>query len=74
MASEVDTGELRSWGAAEEEDDRLIKLVEDVDEGLFDDNDSDWTGFDDEDDFGFGRRHLRDLVCMELLFMFQKKY
>jgi hypothetical protein len=28
----------------------------------------------DEDDFGFGSLHLRDLVCVELMQMFQKEY
>jgi hypothetical protein len=51
-----------------------MNLVEDVDEVLFDDDDNSWTDSDDEDDFGFGRQHFRDLVRVELMFMFQKKY
>ncbi|KAL9098144.1 MAG: hypothetical protein Q9163_006138 [Psora crenata] len=62
----------RHWGMANEEDDQIRTLVQDVDELVFDQYH--YSDSDDEDDFGFGSLHLRDLVCVELMQMFQKKY
>ena len=45
-----------------------MKLVKDVDELVFDQYD--WMDSDDEDDFGFGGQHLRDLVSVELWQLF----
>ncbi|MCJ1385189.1 hypothetical protein MMC17_008310 [Xylographa soralifera] len=45
---------------ADEEDDRIMRLVKDVDELIFDQYH--WPDSDDEDDLGFGSLHLRDLV------------
>lgn len=62
----------RQWGVADEEDDQITTLVQDVDELVFDD--VHYADSDDEDDFGFGSPHLRDLVYSELMLMFQKDY
>jgi hypothetical protein len=62
----------RHWGVADEEDDQIMTLVQDVDELVFDQYH--YADSDDEDDFGFGSLHLRDLVCVELMQMFQKEY
>ncbi|KFY98646.1 hypothetical protein V500_01585 [Pseudogymnoascus sp. VKM F-4518 (FW-2643)] len=60
----------RSWGAAEDEDEQLMELVEDVDELVFDQYY--YADSDDDDKLGFGRLHLRDIVRVELSFMFRK--
>ncbi|KFY50794.1 hypothetical protein V495_00091 [Pseudogymnoascus sp. VKM F-4514 (FW-929)] len=62
----------RSWGAAEDEDEQLKELVEDVDELVFDHYY--YADSDDDDELGFGRLHLRDIVRVELSFMFRKEY
>lgn len=62
----------RNWGAAEDEDEQLRELVEDVDVLVFDQYH--WADSDDEDDYGFGTLHLRDIVRVELWQMLLKKY
>jgi Heterokaryon incompatibility protein (HET) len=62
----------RNWGVADDEDDELTKLVEDVDVLVFDQYHL--ADSDDEDDFGFGKLHIRDLVRVELWQMLKKEY
>jgi hypothetical protein len=62
----------RSWGATEDEDEQLKELVEDVDELVFDQ--CNCADSDDDDELGFGRLHLCDIVRVELSFMFRKEY
>lgn len=62
----------RGWGVAVEEDNQIMDLVEDVDELVLDQYHL--ADSDDEDDFGFGRLHIRDLVGVELWQMFKKEY
>ena len=62
----------RDWRAEDDEDEKLMELVEDVDVLTFDQYH--WADSDDEDEFGFGGQHLRDLVSVELWQMFQKEY
>lgn len=62
----------RDWGAAEEEDDQLRELVNDVSVLVFDQ--FHWGESDDEDDFGLGQLHLRDMVRMEMWKMLRKEY
>ena len=62
----------RDWGAAEEEDEHLKWLVEICDVLAFDQYH--WADSGDEDELGFGKTHLRDIVCVELLFLFRKEY
>lgn len=57
---------------ADDDDDQKMKLVEDVEVLVFDQYH--WADSHDEDDFGFGRPHLRDLVRVELWQMFKKEY
>ena len=58
----------REWGVAVEEENQIMELVEDVDELVFDQYHL--ADSDDEDDFGFGRLRIRDLVGVELWQMF----
>jgi hypothetical protein len=62
----------RDWGVADDEDYQISELVEDVEVLVFDQYH--WSDSDDEDDLGFGRLHLRDLVRVELWQMFKKEY
>ena len=62
----------RRWGVADEEDCQIMTLVQDLDELVFDHHR--YPDSDNEDDFGFGSLHLRDLVCVELIQMFQREY
>lgn len=62
----------RDWGVADDDDDQIMKLVEDVEVLVFDQYH--WADSDDEDDFGFGGPHLRDLVRVELWQMLKKEY
>ena len=62
----------RSWGSAEDEDEGLKKLVDNVDELTFD-NDQ-MADLSDEDDFGFSQLHIYDLVCVELWQLLRWEY
>ncbi|KAI5864418.1 heterokaryon incompatibility protein-domain-containing protein [Durotheca rogersii] len=62
----------RDWGEANDEDERLMDLVEDTDVLVF--NQYHWADSDDEDEFGFGKPHLRDIVLVELMLLFRKEY
>jgi hypothetical protein len=62
----------RDWGEAYSEDEQLMELVRDIDVLAFDQYH--WTGCDDEDKLGFGEPHLRDIVCVELMLLFRRKY
>lgn len=50
----------RDW-REKKESYQLQKLVQDIDVLVF--NQYYWANSDDEDDFGFGKLHLRDLIC-----------
>lgn len=63
---------MRDWRAEDDEDEKLMELVEDVDVLTFDQYH--WADSDDEDEVGFGGQHLRDLVSVELWQMFRKEY
>ncbi len=54
----------RDWEAAEDEDEQLMELVEDVGVLVFDQDH--WADSDDEDELRFGRQHLCDIVHVEL--------
>lgn len=62
----------RNWAAAEDEDEQLMKLVEDIDDLVFEQYH--WTDSDDEDELGFGKEHLRDMIHIELWPLFRKEY
>ncbi|RYP09070.1 hypothetical protein DL764_001491 [Monosporascus ibericus] len=62
----------RDWGEAHDEDEQLMELVEDIDVLAFDQYHQ--AGSDDEDELGFGKLHLRDIVRVELMLLFRKKY
>jgi hypothetical protein len=62
----------RDWGAAEEEDEQLMGLVEDAGVLVFDQYH--WADSADEDEFGFVEQHLRDIVRVELWMMLRKEY
>lgn len=62
----------RDWGVAEDEDEQLMELVEGVDVLVFDQYH--WADSDDEDELGFGKQHLRDIVRVELWLLFRKEY
>ena len=51
----------RNWRAEDDEHEMLMEMVEDVDVLTFDQYH--WADYDDE--LGFGRQHLRDLVNVE---------
>jgi hypothetical protein len=59
-------------GARERSWEQLKELVEDVDELVFDQ--CNCADSDDDDELGFGRLHLCDIVRVELSFMFRKEY
>ena len=62
----------RDWGATYDEDEQLMELVQDIGVLVFDQYH--WADSDDEDELGFGKPHLRDMVRIELMQLFQKKY
>ncbi|KAH8589214.1 hypothetical protein B0O99DRAFT_600163 [Bisporella sp. PMI_857] len=62
----------RNWGAAEDEEQQLMELGEDVDERVFDQDY--YADSDDKDEVRFSRQHLRDIVQVQLWLMFRKEY
>lgn len=62
----------RNWGEADDQDEQLMELVNDIDVLTF--NQYHWADSDDEDELGFGKLHLRDIVRIELMQLFRKKY
>jgi hypothetical protein len=62
----------RDWGEADDDDEQLMGLVENIDVLVFDQYH--WADSDDEDELGFDNLHLRDIVSTELFMLFQKEY
>jgi hypothetical protein len=62
----------RHWEVADEEDDQIITLVQDVDKLVFDQYH--YADSNNKNDFDFSSLHLRDLVCVKLMQIFQKEY
>jgi hypothetical protein len=60
------------WGAIYSEDEQLMELVQDIGVLVF--GQYYWADSDDEDELGFGKLHLRDIVRVELMQLFRKKY
>ncbi|KAK4171112.1 heterokaryon incompatibility protein-domain-containing protein [Triangularia setosa] len=64
----------RGWGVDDEQYEEVMGLVRihNVDVLVFDQ--FYWEDSDDSDDFGSGRVHLRDVLAMELMQLFRKRY